>query len=172
MTKSELSREANRFRAAIERARDAGEFVPVKYKVERMNSFPYDCCDDVADLFTHYLYHEFGIDSIRIHAAYYDEELQQDCYHDWQKVKSWHVDLTGDQFINDSKKKEYIKDNFSAIACEMEGAAIAQVAYVNKVPFCVIRAISDKADGSSHVDFAAFTKLAVDHTIKVLRALI
>lgn len=102
MTKSELSREANRFRAAIEKTRDAGEFVPSRFKSERMNSFPYDCCDDAADLFTHYLYHEFGIDSIRIHATYYDEKLQRDCYHDWQKVNRWHVDLTGDQFDNDS----------------------------------------------------------------------
>ena len=82
------------------------------------------------------------------------------------------VIASGDQFINDSKKKEYIKNTFNAIACEMEGAAIAQVAYVNKVPFCVIRAISDKADGSSHVDFSAFTKMAVENSVRVIDALL
>ena len=79
---------------------------------------------------------------------------------------------SGDQFINDAAKKEYIRCTFNAIACEMEGAAVAQVAYVNKVPFCVIRAISDKADGSSHVDFMSFLKEAIGNTQKVLKELI
>ena len=79
---------------------------------------------------------------------------------------------SGDQFINDGKKKEYIKSTFGAIACEMEGAAVAQVAYVNKVPFCVIRAISDSADGSSHVEYAEFLKDAIENTKKVIKNLI
>ena len=76
------------------------------------------------------------------------------------------------QFINDDKKKNYIKSTFGAIACEMEGAAVAQVAYVNKVPFCVIRAISDSADGSSHVEYAEFLKEAIENTKKVIKNLI
>ena len=79
---------------------------------------------------------------------------------------------SGDQFINDDKKKNYIKNTFGAIACEMEGAAVAQVAYVNKVPFCVIRAISDSADGSSHTDFFEFLKVAVENTKHVISKLI
>ncbi len=82
------------------------------------------------------------------------------------------VIASGDQFVNSKDKKEWIVNNFNAIACEMEGAAIAQVAYVNQVPFCIIRAISDKADGSSHVDFIEFTKLAVKNSIKVIEGLI
>jgi len=79
---------------------------------------------------------------------------------------------SGDQFINNKEKKEYIKNTFGAIACEMEGAAIAQVAYVNKVPFCVIRAISDSADGSSHMEYAEFLKEAIENTKKVINNLI
>lgn len=78
------------------------------------------------------------------------------------------VIASGDQFINSKKKKEYIKSTFNAIACEMEGAAIAQVCYVNKVPFCVIRAISDNADGNSHVDYSAFVKIAVKNTTRLI----
>ena len=101
MTREELLHEAIRFRRAIEKAKDAGEFVPQRFKPERMNNFPHDCCDDTADLFTHYLYHEFDIVSIRINASYFDKRLKCDCYHDWQETEGWIVDLTGDQFQND-----------------------------------------------------------------------
>ncbi len=82
------------------------------------------------------------------------------------------VIASGDQFVNSSEKKDYICKTFKAIACEMEGAAIAQVAYVNKVPFCVIRAISDSADGSSHTDYFEFLKVAVENTKHVISKLI
>ena len=49
-------------------------------------------------------------------------------------------------------RKAFIVGQFDAIACEMEGAAVGQACYVNGVPFCVLRAISDSADGSSHMD--------------------
>jgi adenosylhomocysteine nucleosidase len=42
----------------------------------------------------------------------------------------------------------------------MEGAAIAQSCYLNEVPFVIIRAISDKADGSAHEDYDEFVKKA------------
>lgn len=64
MTKLELLHRANSFRQAIEKAKAAGEFISQRFKHGRMNNFPYDCCDDTADLFTHYLYHEFGNGSI------------------------------------------------------------------------------------------------------------
>ena len=55
---------------------------------------------------------------------------------------------------------------------EMEGAAIAQTAVLNHVPFLVIRAISDKADGSAHVDYPAFEKLAIEHSVKLTRQIL
>lgn len=75
---------------------------------------------------------------------------------------------SGDQFIASREKKNYIKDNFGAIACEMEGAAIGHVCYVNVTPFAVIRAISDTADDSSHMDYGEFLKLAADRSFKVV----
>ena len=54
--------------------------------------------------------------------------------------------VSGDQFISDKTRKEFIRDNFQAYCTEMEGAAIAQVAYLNNVPFVILRVISDNAD--------------------------
>lgn len=79
---------------------------------------------------------------------------------------------SGDQFVADKAKKEYIVNQFGAIACEMEGAAIGQVCYVNKVPFAVIRAISDSADNQSHMDYPEFVKIASANSTKVMEKLI
>ncbi len=79
------------------------------------------------------------------------------------------VIASGDQFVASSERKAYIVDHFKAIACEMEGAAIGQVCYVNKVPFCVLRAISDSADGSSHMDYPTFVKMAAEQSVALMR---
>ena len=82
------------------------------------------------------------------------------------------VIASGDQFIASKEKKEEIKKNFSAIACEMEGGAVAQVCYVNKIPCLVIRAISDSADGKATVDYPEFVKKAAENSIKVIDTII
>lgn len=78
---------------------------------------------------------------------------------------------TGDRFIANQETKNYIVDTFGAIACEMEGAAIGQVCYVNKVPFAVIRAISDDADGGACEDYPTFAKTAAKNSAKAVIAL-
>ena len=75
---------------------------------------------------------------------------------------------SGDQFISSKEKIKYIADNFHALACEMEGAAIAQVCYMNKVDVIVIRSISDKADEKSLFDFLSFAKRAAKKSINLL----
>lgn len=75
---------------------------------------------------------------------------------------------SGDCFVASKELKERIASDFGAIACEMEGAAIGQVCYVNNVPFSVLRAISDKADGVAEIDYPAFCKMAADNYIKVI----
>ncbi len=75
---------------------------------------------------------------------------------------------TGDQFIGNQETKNRIVNTFGAIACEMEGAAIGQVCYVNKVPFAVIRAISDDADGGACEDYPTFAKMAAKNSAKAV----
>ena len=77
---------------------------------------------------------------------------------------------SGDQFVASPGRKTFITDTFSAIACEMEGAAVGQVCYVNRVPFCVLRAISDSADGSSHMDYPVFAQMAAEQSVRLLLA--
>lgn len=66
------------------------------------------------------------------------------------------VIASGDQFIASAEAKKRIVDRFGARVCEMEGAAIAQVCYINFVPFAIVRAVSDCADGSSHMAYEEF----------------
>lgn len=67
---------------------------------------------------------------------------------------------SGDVFVSTREQKERIVNDFSASVCEMEGAAIAQVAYVNKTPFTIIRAVSDSADEGSSMDYMKFLPIA------------
>ena len=82
------------------------------------------------------------------------------------------VIASGDQFVASAERKTFIVEKFKAIACEMEGAAIGQVCHVNRVPFCVIRAISDSADGSSHMDYPQFVKLSATQSVSLMRRFI
>lgn len=64
---------------------------------------------------------------------------------------------SGDQFITDAAVKHALLKEFADLKCiEMEGAAVAQVCVEAKVPFCVIRVVSDKADGDAEMDFGRF----------------
>ena len=81
------------------------------------------------------------------------------------------VIATGDQFIAKQETKDRIVSRFGAIACEMEGAAIGQVCYVNRVPFAVIRAISDDADSGACEDYPTFAKMAAKNSAGAVIAL-
>jgi len=65
---------------------------------------------------------------------------------------------TGDQFVSDETKKEWIKTTFDADALEMEGAAVAVVCDAFNVPFFIMRSISDTADAGAVEDFDEFLK--------------
>lgn len=76
--------------------------------------------------------------------------------------------VTGDQFISNRATKDRLVSVFHGDCAEMEGAAVAQVAYLNNLPFVIIRAISDKADDSAGVmDFPTFEKQAAEHCAKM-----
>lgn len=82
------------------------------------------------------------------------------------------VIATGDQFISSQATKDGLVKEFGAIACEMEGAAVGQVCALHKVPFGVVRAISDGADDGSPVDFLTFARQAADRSAALLLAFI
>lgn len=68
--------------------------------------------------------------------------------------------VSGDRFISDDAVKERLITDFQGDCTEMEGASIAHSAYLNKLPFVIIRAISDKADGTAEVEYPVFEKAA------------
>lgn len=74
---------------------------------------------------------------------------------------------SGDQFVAGKALKERILADTQALCTEMEGAAIAHTAYRNGVPFVVIRAISDKADDSAHMDYPTFEAIAAKRCAEV-----
>ncbi|WP_271716159.1 5'-methylthioadenosine/adenosylhomocysteine nucleosidase [Anaeromicropila herbilytica] len=80
--------------------------------------------------------------------------------------------VSGDQFISDREKKEWLVSTFKAYCTEMEGASIAQAAYLNNIPFLIIRAISDKADHSAEMDYSEFEAKAIEHTVKLVSELV
>jgi len=80
-----------------------------------------------------------------------------------EKVREGRI-LSGDQFINDLDKINWLKETFEGEACEMEGASVAHVCQLFEIPFVVIRAISDKANSDAKVDFAEFVHLAAKNS--------
>ncbi len=76
--------------------------------------------------------------------------------------------VSGDQFISSIERKDFILQHFDAATTEMEGAAIAHVAHLNNVPFVIIRSMSDKADGSAHVNYDEFAIIAAHHSSNII----
>ncbi|MGD8192298.1 5'-methylthioadenosine/adenosylhomocysteine nucleosidase [Brevibacillus ginsengisoli] len=76
--------------------------------------------------------------------------------------------LSGDQFVADRDKVQWLYQQFDAACTEMEGAAVAAVCSMNGIPFVVVRSMSDKADGSAHVNFVEFTKLASERSFEMV----
>ena len=80
--------------------------------------------------------------------------------------------VSGDQFVAQKELKDRILENTGGYCTEMEGAAIGQAAYLNQIPYLVIRAISDKADDSAHMDYPAFEKAAAEHSARLVEHMI
>ena len=79
---------------------------------------------------------------------------------------------TGDQFVASESYVKVLQDRFNALACEMEGAAVALVAYSYDVPFVVIRCMSDKADGLAHDTYANFGDTAADNSATIVMTML
>lgn len=146
------------------------------------------CADlDIGDLVvsTDAMYHDFdcvhfgypfgkvpGMDVVSFPA---DETLIKLAYEAADSVHPGHVTVgrvaSGDQFVAEQMLKNKIIFNTQALCTEMEGAAIAQTAYRNGIPFVILRAISDKADNSAEMDYPTFEKQAAHRCAAVTVAL-
>ena len=82
------------------------------------------------------------------------------------------VIASGDQFINNAQKKAWIRSSFDAVACEMEGAAIGHVCYVNGVDFAIIRAISDNASGEADIEYPEMVHRAAAQSAAIIKKLL
>lgn len=76
--------------------------------------------------------------------------------------------VSGDQFISSKEVKSRLIESFQGDCAEMEGASIAHGAYLNHIPFVIIRAISDKADDSSEMEYPVFEKAAAIHSARLV----
>ena len=104
-----------------------------------------------------------------------DKTLVTFAYAAAEKVHKAHVCIgrvaSGDQFVSEKTQKQEIIDVTGALCTEMEGAAIAQAAWRNEIPFVIIRAISDKADDSAQMDYPVFEAIAAKRCAEVTRQL-
>lgn len=80
--------------------------------------------------------------------------------------------VSGDQFISSKEVKQKLIDTFHGDCAEMEGASIAHGAYLNNLPFVIIRAISDKADDSAEMDYPSFERAAARHSAHLVEHMI
>ena len=112
---------------------------------------------------------EFTADDSLVAVAYAAAEAVNPGHNRIDRVAS------GDQFICSKEQKDKIIADTHAVCAEMEGAAIAHTASRNGVPFVILRAISDKADGSAEMDYPTFEAIAAhrcaDVTMHMARAL-
>lgn len=79
---------------------------------------------------------------------------------------------SGDQFISTSEAKSKIWNNFKALCAEMEGAAIAHTCYLNKIPFVIIRSISDKAEEGNPINYEQFFRDSAITAEKIVKNMI
>ena len=146
------------------------------------------CADlDIGDLVVSNdaMYHDFdcvhfgyphgkvpGMDVVSFPA---DEAMMKLAYDAAERVHPNHVTIgrvaSGDQFVAEQDLKNKIIANTQALCTEMEGTAIAQTAYRNKIPFVILRAISDKADNSAQMDYPTFERQAAHRCAAVTMAL-
>lgn len=112
-------------------------------------------------------FREFKADERMIHLAVAScKEVNPDIH-----VQTGRV-VSGDQFISDKQTKQRLIDSYQGDCAEMEGASIAHGAYLNNIPFVIIRAVSDKADDSAEMDYPTFERAAAKHSALLVEHMI
>ncbi len=101
------------------------------------------------------------------------ESVAQKLFNACKDLKNTNVMLgriaTGDIFVAQKAMRSAIAEEFDALACEMEGGAVAQVCYRNEVPCAILRCISDDFDENQFMDFMEFRFLAADKSISAIK---
>lgn len=80
--------------------------------------------------------------------------------------------LSGDQFVADRETVRRLHEELQGTCTEMEGAAVAQVCAMNGIPFVIVRSMSDKADGSAHINFQQFTAWASERSYRLIERML
>lgn len=88
-----------------------------------------------------------------------------------KQVLEGHI-VSGDKFVASDQEKQYLKKQFHGDCVEMEGAAVGHTCYVNKVPFVILRSISDAADDHGSMSYEDFKAVAIENSLKVLEKMI
>lgn len=131
------------------------------------------------------MYHDFDcrfvgyaigqVPGLEVHAFPAEETMAALAFAAAEAVNPGHTKIgrvaSGDQFICSREQKVKIIADTGALCTEMEGAAIAQTAWRNRVPFVILRAISDKADDSAQMDYPTFEAIAAKRCAEVVRCL-
>lgn len=101
------------------------------------------------------------------------EEIAQKLFEACKDLENTNVLLgriaTGDIFVAEKAMRSAIAQEFSALACEMEGGSVAQVCYRNDVPCAILRCISDDFDENQFMDFMQFRIVAADKSITAIK---
>ena len=80
--------------------------------------------------------------------------------------------VSGDRFVQDSKTLRWLQREFAALATEMEGAAVGYTCQINKVPFVIVRGLTDTADSEASEDFSSNLETVCEYSFRLLEHLI
>ncbi len=80
--------------------------------------------------------------------------------------------VSGDRFVSDQRQIEWLQREFGAVAIEMEGAAVGYTCHVNKVPFVVMRTISDSASSEAKDEFEKYLNEASKHSYQIINSIL
>lgn len=145
---------------------DARPFIP-QYEIPLLGKTFFECNEEQLSVASTAIQSVLENDSL--HHLISEEELSE---FNITQPKLYVGDIaSGDQFFSEDKRKKELLGNVPSILCvEMEGAAVAQVCYENKIPFIIIRTISDAASDKAHIDFMAFIeKIAGKYSAAIIK---
>ncbi len=80
--------------------------------------------------------------------------------------------VSGDRFVSDTRKIEWLQREFGAVATEMEGAAVGYTCHLNDVPFVVLRTISDAAGMDAAAEFDDYLSSASKNSLQIVTGIL